>query len=71
MKYAVGIVGMMCVKCESRMAKALAEKLSATNVECSHEKNEAVFETSKEITEAEAKAVVEDTGYEFTKFAAL
>lgn len=71
MKYTIGIAGMMCVKCESRMAAALAEKFAAKNVECSHEKNEAVFEADREVTEAEAKAVVEDTGYQFTKFAAL
>lgn len=71
MKYTVGIAGMMCAKCESRMAAALAEKLAAKNVECSHDKNEAVFESDREVSEAEAKAVVEDTGYKFTMFAAL
>lgn len=71
MKYTVGITGMMCAKCESRMAAALAEKLAAKNVECSHDKNEAVFEADREVTEAEAKAVVEDTGYKFIMFAAL
>ena len=61
----IGIEGMMCVKCEARMKKALEQVDGVISAVTSHEQNNAVLELSKDVPEEVLRQTVEDTGYKF------
>ena len=58
------IEGMMCSHCEMHVRKALDALDGVTAKEVSHEKGEAALSLTKEVADAELKAVVEDAGYQ-------
>ena len=61
----IGIEGMMCVKCEARMKKALEQVDGVISAVTSHEQNNAVLELSRDVPEEVLRRTVEDTGYKF------
>ena len=61
----IGMEGMMCVKCEARMKKALEQVDGVISAVTSHEQNNAVLELSKDVPEEVLRQTVEDTGYKF------
>ncbi len=61
----IGIEGMMCVKCEARMKKALEQVDGVISAVTSHEQNNAVLELSRDVPEEVLRQTVEDTGYKF------
>ena len=61
----IGIEGMMCVKCEARMKKALEQVDGVISAVTSHEQNNAVLELSRDVPEEVLRQTVEDTGFKF------
>ena len=64
MKKVLSIEGMMCGHCQAHVEKALKAMDSVTSVEVSLENKNATVELSKDISDAEFKAVIDDAGYE-------
>ena len=64
MKKVLSIEGMMCGHCQAHVEKALKAMDGVTSVEVSLENKNATVELSKDISDAEFKAVIEDAGYE-------
>lgn len=58
------IEGMMCQHCQKHVHDALAKMDGVENVEVSLEKNSAEVTSTKEISTADFKKVIEDAGYE-------
>ncbi len=61
----IGIQGMMCAHCETRMKKALEEVDGVVSAVTSHEQNNAVLELSHEVPEDALRKAVTDAGYEY------
>lgn len=64
MKKVLSIEGMMCGHCQAHVEKALKAMDGVTSVEVSLENKNATVELSKDISDAEFKAVIDDAGYE-------
>ncbi len=64
-KMKVKIEGMMCGHCEATVKKALEAIDGVESAEVSHEKNEALLTTSKDVPEDVIKAAVEAKDYKF------
>ena len=64
MKKVLSIEGMMCGHCQAHVEKALKAMNGVTSIEVSLENKNATVELSKDISDAEFKAVIEDAGYE-------
>ena len=64
MKKVLTVEGMMCGHCQAHVEKALKAMDGVTSVEVSLENKNATVELSKDISDAEFKAVIEDAGYE-------
>ena len=64
MKKVLSIEGMMCGHCQAHVEKALKAMYGVTSVEVSLENKNATVELSKDISDAEFKAVIDDAGYE-------
>ena len=64
MKKVLSIEGMMCGHCQAHVEKALKDMDGVTSVEVSLENKNATVELSKDISDAEFKAVIDDAGYE-------
>ena len=64
MKKVLSIEGMMCGHCQAHVEKALKAMDGVTSVEVSLENKNATVELSKDISDTEFKAVIEDAGYE-------
>ena len=58
------IEGMMCGHCEMHVQKALGAIDGVQIKEVSHEKKKADVVLSKDVTDEQLKAAVEDAGYE-------
>ena len=63
MKKTVVIEGMMCVRCEAHVKKALEALDGVTAVEASHEKGNAVVTMEKEIADEVLAKTVEEQDY--------
>ena len=59
----IKIEGMMCVNCENHVRKALSGIDGVEVKSVSHEKDEAVVELSKDVSDATLKETVEEEGY--------
>ena len=64
MKKVLSIEGMMCGHCQAHVEKALKAMDGVTSFEVSLENKNATVELSKDISDAEFKAVIDDAGYE-------
>ena len=64
MKKVLSIEGMMCCHWQAHVYKALKAMDGVTSVEVSLENKNATVELSKDISDAEFKAVIDDAGYE-------
>ena len=64
MKKVMKIEGMMCQHCEARVKKALEAVDGVVSAAPDHEKNEAVLELSKAVSDEVLTAAVTDAGYE-------
>ena len=64
MKKVMKIEGMMCQHCEARVKKALEAVDGVVSAAPDHEKNEAVLELSKAVSDEALTAAVTDAGYE-------
>ena len=64
MRKVLSIEGMMCGHCQAHVEKALKAMDGVTSVEVSLENKNATVELSKDISDAEFKAVIDDAGYE-------
>ena len=63
MEKKLNIEGMMCVRCEARVKKALEELEGVASAVVSHEDGTAVVALEKEIPDDVLKRAVEDKGY--------
>ena len=61
----IGVNGMMCVRCEAHVKKALEALDGVTSAAPDHEKNCVVLEMTREVPEAELRGAVTEAGYEF------
>ena len=61
----IGVRGMMCVRCEAHVKKALEAIDGVTAAEASHEKNSVVLEMTRDVSDEELRRAVTDAGYEF------
>lgn len=59
----IKIQGMSCGHCVKAVTNALSGVDGVTNVKVSLEKNEAVFDSSKDVDMEEIKKAVEEQGY--------
>ena len=65
MKKTIKIEGMMCGHCEATVKKAFENSEKVLTADVSHEKGEAILELKNEMSDEEAKKIVEDAGYKF------
>ncbi len=63
MEKTMEISGMMCVRCEARVKKALEALEGVAAAEVSHEKGTAVVRLSQDVAAETLKAAVEEKGY--------
>ncbi|MFP5459079.1 MAG: heavy-metal-associated domain-containing protein [Bacteriovoracia bacterium] len=63
----VDIKGMSCVSCVGKITESLTKTGKCSNVKVDLDAKKATFETKGDITDAEIKKVIEDTGYAATK----
>ena len=61
----IGVKGMMCVRCEAHVKKALEEIEGVISAAPSHEKGSAVIEMDRDVAEDALKKAVEEAGYEY------
>ena len=61
----ISVKGMMCAHCEAHVKKALEAIDGIDSATPSHEENQVVIVTSKEVDENLIKAAIEDAGYEY------
>lgn len=59
------VEGMKCSHCEMHLKQALEKIDGVASASASHEKNTAVVDCSKDVSEELLKAAVTDAGYEF------
>ena len=62
-KITLKINGMMCGMCESHINNCVRNNFEVESVKSSHVKNETVIIARDEISEAELKSAIEETGY--------
>ena len=60
----IKVEGMMCPHCEARVNKAIQDAFDVKEVTSSHEKNETVILSEKELDRAEVIEVIKKAGYE-------
>ena len=65
MKRIVKVEGMMCPHCEGRVKEAFEKNAKVESAIASHEKKTVELSLKEDMTEDEAKAIVEDAGYKF------
>ena len=65
MEKTIKVNGMMCHHCEMHVKNALEKLPGVESAAANHEANEVVLTLAKEVPEAELKAAVETTGYEY------
>ncbi len=63
MEKTMNIDGMMCVRCEARVRKALEAVEGVESAEVSHEKGTAVVRLAKDVDGAVLAKAVEEKGY--------
>jgi len=61
----ISVKGMMCAHCEAHVKKALEAIDGIDSATPSHEENQVVIVTSKEVDENLIKAAIEEAGYEY------
>ncbi len=61
----ISVKGMMCAHCEAHVKKALEAIDGIDSATPSHEENQVVLVTSKEVNENLIKAAIEEAGYEY------
>ena len=67
MNITIGVDGMMCGMCETHVAGAIRQAFpEARKVNASRRKKQVTLEIGRELTEEEARGVIESTGYDFT-----
>ena len=64
MEKTLKIEGMMCMHCQKHVTEALSKMDGVTEVNVNLEAKTALVKTSRDIPEAEFKAVIEEAGYE-------
>ncbi len=65
----ITVNGMMCPKCEAHVKEALEKLDGITLATANHEKNLVTLTTSKDVSETDLKAAVEEAGYEYAGIA--
>jgi Cu2+-exporting ATPase len=61
----VKVKGMMCAHCEKRVHDAFTANEKVVSAEVSHDRGDAILTLKNDMTEEEAKKIVENAGYEF------
>lgn len=69
MKKIVKVEGMMCAHCEARVKEAFEKNEKVETAVASHDKNEVELNLKTDMSEDEAKNIVETAGYKFTGIA--
>lgn len=65
MEKIVKVEGMMCSHCEKSVKEAFEKNPKVESADASHEKKTVVLKLKEDMTADEAKAIVEEAGYEF------
>ena len=61
----IKIDGMMCGMCESHINDTIRKKFPVKKVTSSHSKGQTIILTDTPINEADLKAAIDETGYQF------
>ncbi len=69
MKITLGVEGMKCVKCETRMDDTVRKMFPVEKVTSSHENNETVILAGEDIPDEKLKEAVVNAGFELTGIA--
>ncbi len=69
-KIRIGVEGMMCIRCEGHVIKALNEAFTPKRVSASHENHECTMTVKELPDEQKVREVISALGYSVTSFEA-
>ncbi|MBQ8215161.1 MAG: heavy-metal-associated domain-containing protein [Clostridia bacterium] len=69
-KIRIGVEGMMCIKCEGHVIKALNDAFAPKRVSASHESHECTMTVKEVPDEQQVRDVITALGYTVTSFEA-